>query len=227
VGPKLHDLLRRPDVLRAELLANWDAYCSRNIIEGEDIPLTGDLRAYVDAFDFSIVWFLAQNDILAQHQRTRYWSRRFKVESPIRPPAGPTPLDVQPEEIPYTARLLEAYSDRLKRSVTRPEDLAIEPNLLKHFRRSRGYFYSAEALKRFSRDYFPGGFDVISDNIYDGVVDVVEQAHPDGYECVLEVTKIAAVLALPVSDLAPHVNPGDKKGVCHHLVNDGKLSWCK
>lgn len=227
VGPKLHDFLRRPDLLRAELIKNWDDYCRKEIIEGEDIPLTGELRAYLDAFDFSIVWFLTQNEILAQHERTRYWSRRFKIEPPTRPPKKQPPDELQPEEIPYTSRLLEAYSDRLKRPIDSPDDLASEPNLLAHFRRSRGYFFSAEALKRFSRDYFPGGFDAISDHVYDGVADVADQTHADGYDCVLEVTKTAGLLELPASDLEPHVGPADKKGICHHLANDGKLCWCK
>jgi hypothetical protein len=41
VGPKLHDLLRQPDLLRTHLIANWDEYCRYKIVEGEDIPLAG------------------------------------------------------------------------------------------------------------------------------------------------------------------------------------------
>jgi hypothetical protein len=55
IGPKLHDLLRRPELLRVELVKNWDDYYRTKIVESEHIALTADLRAYVDAFDFSIV----------------------------------------------------------------------------------------------------------------------------------------------------------------------------
>ena len=94
-----------------------------------------------------------------------------------------------------------------------------------NFSQSRGNFFIADALGRFSRDHFPGGFDDVKQHVHDGVVDVTHASHQDGFECVLAVMKQAASLPLPDSELTPYVSPADKKGMCHHLTNDGKLSW--
>jgi hypothetical protein len=228
IGPKLHDLLKKPDHLKSELIANWDQYCTKKISEKEELPLEADLKAYVEAFDFRIVWFRTLREVLKQHQRTRYWYQRFKVDPPQRPASVPVPDQVQPHELVYTTRLLEAYSDHLKQSVTSIAQLTGLENLSSHFRRSRGYFFSAEALARFSRDHFgPEAFDAIKKHIHDGVIDVTQEPHADGYECVVKVTNAAATLPLPHSDLMPYVGPADKKGICHHLANDEVVYWVK
>jgi hypothetical protein len=225
VGTKLHDLLKKPEKLRAELIANWDKYCTKEISDTEGFPLEGALKAYVEAFDFRIVWFLTPQEVLNQHQRTKYWHRRFKIEPPGRPPVDPVPEQVQTIELAYTARLFEAYADHLKRAITSADDLSTSSRLLQHFKRSRGFFFSAEALGRFSRDHWPGAFDAVKQHVHDAVVDITQDGHADGYRCVLKVTEVAAVLPLPHSDLVPYVGPADKKGLCHHLANDGRLSW--
>ncbi len=227
VGPGLYNLLNYPDKLRAQLIANWEQYCRKEISKAEEFPLTGSLRAYLDSFDFSIVGFLQPSEILKQHERTRYWHRRFRIDPPVRPPRSVAPQDIQSHEMRYLTSLLGAYSDYLKRPVTFA-DLDGVPSLLKHLKQSRGYFFCAEALDRFSRDHFaPGAFNEVKVHVYDGVVDVSMMPHADGLACILEVMKQAAGMALPPSDLHPYVWPADRKGICHHLANDGALSWVK
>ena len=228
VGTKLHDLLRRPDILRAELCRNWASYCQRDISEAEEFPLTADLTRYIGGFDFKRVWFLEPREVLEQHRRTRHWSRRFPGERLVRPPTADPPSVVQPHELPYVEHLLDAYKDHLRCDSLQVDDLGNRPRLGEHFRLSRGYFFSAEALDRFSRDHLQAGtFDAVKRDIFDGVKDVTLSDHKDGFACVLEATKTAALLELPASDLKPHVGPGDKKGICHHLANDGRVKWVK
>jgi hypothetical protein len=228
VGTKLHDLLKKPEELKKQLIANWDKDCKAKISEAAEFPLEDDLKAFVEAFDFGIVWFLTPQEVLNQHERTKYWHRRFKLDPPRRPDYGTPPDDVQPHELPYTTCLLAAYGDHLKQPIAASADLSQFPPLLSHFRRSRGYFFTAEALARFSRDHFsPGAFDVIKQHVADAVLDVTQDAHPDGYSCVLKTTEVAAGLPLPDNDLVPYVSPADKKGICHHLANDGKLCWVR
>ena len=76
IGTKLHDLLKKPDILRAELLANWDKYC-RSKIQEEEVPLDAALQAYIQAFNFSIVWFVTPQEILGQHERTKVTVKSF------------------------------------------------------------------------------------------------------------------------------------------------------
>ena len=227
VGTKLHDLLKKPQELRRELASNWQAYCERGISDAEAFPLVGPLKEYVEAFDFRIVWFLTPQELLTQHSRTKHWHRRFKLDPPERPAPEPPPPEVRPHELPYVRCLLEAYGDHLKTELRSTDDLAGTPKLDGHFRRSRGYFFSAEALARFSRDLFSAGaFDAVKGHVHDGVVEVVfDNTHADGLARVVGAATAAAALPLPQSDLAPYVWPADKMGLRHHLANDGRLCW--
>lgn len=228
VGTKLHDYLKKPDLLRTELYRNWDEYCRKKISDAEEFPLTPDLTKYIDAFDFRRVWFLTPQDILNQHQKTKYWPRRFKLEPPIRPPSSEPPPAVQPHELGYVSCLLDAYADHLGEKSLEVTDLGRSPALDSHFRRSRGYFFSAEALNRFSRDHLQrNAFESVKQDVYDGVVDVTLCDHKDGFQCLLQATQAAASLDLPASDLKPYVAPSDKKGICHHLANDRRIAWVK
>jgi hypothetical protein len=186
------------------------------------------LKQYIDGFDFSIVWFLTPQEILNQHRETRYWYHRFKIDPPTRPDNPPTPDDLQGNELVYVTRLYEAYSERLNRIVKEMNDLVPAPEMHKHFKRSRGHFFSAEALSRFSRDQFTqGAFDKVKGHVHTGVEDVLLEEHADGIARLLEVTKTATMLALPQSDITPYVAPADLIEICHHLANDGKLCWVK
>ena len=226
VGVKLHDMLKNPEKLRNALIENWSEYCEKKISASDAFPLMGELAKYVAAFDFTRVWYLTPQEVLNQHRKTKHWTRRFPGEPPIRPDPTPPPVDVQQHELVYLTKLLGAYADHTKQSVNCVEDLKCLPKLEKHLQRSRSYFYSAEALARFSRDQFkPGAFEGVKQHIFDGVVDTTMAAYADGFQCVLAVTDAAAKLPLPQSDLNPYVSPADKKGFCHHLANDDKLDW--
>lgn len=226
VGTSLHDLLKTPDEMRQALIDNWGEYCEKKISKKEAFPLTGSLKSYVDSFDFSRVWFITPPEIINQHRRTRYWHQRFKEERPERPAVTPPPDDLQAYELTYISKLFDAYSDYAKQDLKEGKDLLALPKLQTHLRLSRGYFYSAEALARFSRDTItPGAFDGVKQHLFDSVADVTVADHANGLQCVLAVTHAAANVQLPQSDLAPYVGPADKKGICHHLANDDKLTW--
>lgn len=227
VGTSLHDLMKKPEELKRKLIENWGKYCEGKISEVERFPLKGDLLKHVETFHFSIVWFVSPPEILNQHRRTRYWYQRFKSEPPERPSVPPPPDDIKHHEMTYVSKLLAAYSDYANQDLRDISDLDASPALKKHFRYSRGYFYYAEALARFSRDrLLPGAFEGVTQHVFDGVADIVSAPiYTSGYHRVLAVTDTAAKLPLPHSDLAPYVGPADKKGICHQLANDDKLTW--
>lgn len=228
VGTKLHDLLKNHGRLRAELYANWEDYCQKKITDTTDVALTIQMRAYIDAFDFSRVWFITPQDLLKQHQRTKYWHQRFKIEPPVRPKAPTPPAEVQDHELVYVSQLLSAYSQRTGKTLSKVTALSSEPEYHEHFRRARGAFFSAEALGRFSRDQFTGGaFVGLKEEIFHGVIDISMLEHKDGFSCLLETTRAAVALPLPESELKPYVGSTDRIGLCHHLANDSLLKWVK
>ena len=201
-------------------------YC-QDEIEATAVLLDPALRAHIEAFDFSIVWFLTPQEILTQHEKTKYWHRRFKISPPARPDVTQPPEEIGSGELVYTQCLLAAYSDHLKSPIATVAELAGNPRLQKHFKQARFCFFSADALGRFSRDHFGSPpFESVKKQIYHGVIGVTLSHHLDGFECVSEVAKTAAVLQPPASEITPHVSPADKIGLCHHLANEGEIKWC-
>lgn len=226
VGTKLHDLLRQPVALRDALMSQWADKCEKKISDKQSFALTGELQKYVQAFDFSIVGYVPVKDILEQHRRTRYWFLRFGEEPPTRPQYDRPPVLPDAVEAKYVTALLKAYEDHLKKPVGSPEDIASQPRLKKHFDRTREWFYSAESLNRFSRDQVaPGTFELLKQEIYDGIIDVVESEHSDALARVKKTTEKAQLVSPSESKLARYVTPADKQGICHHLVNNDQIDW--
>lgn len=229
VSTKLHDLLRKPAELRDQLVVKWPSACEKHISDVEDFPLEGRLADYVASFDFSTVGYVPLNQIVEQHRRTRFWFQRFKTEPPVRPPDHTPPVEPTVGEAVYVSQLLNAYSQHCNAQIGCCEDLNSHPQVLPHFKRSRTYFYAAETLNRFSRDQFePGAFDKTKKQVFDGVVDCAEACNESAFTKIGIVTERAVGIPLASGlSLSQYMTPADKKGICHHLVNDGELTWVK
>lgn len=227
VGTKLQDYLRVPAKLKAEFLAKWGTHCA-NEISSTAIPLTSDLRAHIQALDFSIFEYIPVFELVKQHQATQYYLPRFGAPSPVRPAVVAPPVAVQPIEFRYIAELLRAYGDNLHCIIADHNDSALEARHKGHFARSRQQFFEAESLNRFSRDQVaPGAFEKLKEEIYAGVVDTAESQHADGFDCVIAVADKAQNIVPTSNALRAYLTVGDKRGVCFHLSNDGKLVWVK
>jgi len=228
VGTKLGDLLKKPVELRRQLISNWPTHCEGKISASEKFPLSGSLKFFVESFDFSRVGYVPVHDLLAQHRRTPHWHQRFKRDYPIRPEAEPPSTTPQPHELRYIEQLFAAYGDHLKIPIKDMAGLSAQPILAEHLHRSRTDFFMADSLNRFYRDQFPGGaFEHVKKQVLDGVVEVAESDHADGLARVRATVQSAIALTLSKTDYTPYIEPGDKKGVCHHLANDDKLKWVK
>lgn len=226
VGGKLGELLTKPSELRDGLIKTWDARCRDKISVSEVFALEGSLLEYVKSFDFGIVGYVPVNELLKQHRRTASWHHRFKRDYPVRPPADQTPDTVQSYEFRYIRQLFDAYADHLGIPVPDLPSLATKASLVEHFHRSRTDFFMADSLNRFYRDQFPeGAFDHVKKQILDGVIDTTNAPHADAVARVRATVQQAAQLSLASTDYTPYVEPSDKKGVCHHLANDDKLTW--
>ena len=89
-------------------------------------------------------------------------------------------------------------------------------------------FYHAESLRNFARDTVPPGtFEELQDEIHAGVVELAVSHHPDAFACVNAVTQAATQLALTASGLINVVKIQDRRGICHELANDDRLTWRK
>lgn len=225
-GTKLAKLLRQPDALRAGLLEVWDKSCRTRITSGSPVELDNLLRAYIDAFDFSIFSAVPPLRLLDEHAQTRWYVARFGSGLPARPPAPSPPMSPGTEEATYVGQLLGAYSEHLGVPVESVADLDAHTSVAGHFGDARLAFFSAEGLRLFSRDTLPpGSFGKLQDDVHAGIKDDVRHPHPDGYARVLAATKTAQALALTAHALANAATVPDRHGICHQLANDGKVQW--
>lgn len=223
VGTKLASYFRRPAVLREELLKAWDAYC-RDDIKDTPVVLTEELKAHINAIDFTIFGYTPVLQVIQQHMKTPFYVARFGLGLPPRPSTAPPPTDPGPEETRYVEQLFEAYSHNRGKVLSVAHELPL--NLRHHYNRSREAFYSAEALRNFSRDKLPGDeFAALQDQVYVGVVDTCFKSHACGFTRLVATTDRAAVLKITSSPLIGKTDISDLHGICHQLANEDRLIW--
>jgi hypothetical protein len=226
VTTPLGNLLDRPVELRTKLIENWAAQCEAKVSQGQTFPLTGDLKTYVEQFDFSIVHYRSVSELLDLHRKTTHWHVRFKRDYPARPKADMPPPDPQPHEMRYVRQLLDAYGQHTGTALADITALGAHSTLSQHFNGCRTDFFMADGLNRFYRDaQFPGAFEHVKGQVEQGIRNTVLKPHQDGYHRVCAVLEQAAGLPLAKTEYDYCVEAGDKQGICHHLANDDKLKW--
>jgi len=226
-GTKLSKLLKDAVKLKAALVTDWDKYCRTTITDTQEVLLDAALTAFIHSADFAVFKALSPLTVIEQHAKTPWHVARFGGGLQPRLPPVPPPAALATIETTYVRRLLDAYEERLGSALAGIADLK-DINLTAHFQRARLEFYSAESLREFSRDNVPAGtFERLLDDVYSGVIDVVDKKHPDAMERVLACVAQAKALALASNALVTRINNDDKGGMCHQLANDQRLTWKK
>ncbi len=228
-GTALSKLLSSPVSLRDKLIDNWDKYC-KDFITSTPIELKDDLLKYFMDFDFSIFSKIAIKDIIAEHSKHPNHLLWFGGGLPDRPrlDEDTIPVDVQISETVYVNELLAAYGSETSTVYKFPSDLAGIDKYINHFSRTRINFHYAEQLRNFSRDSLPvGTYDDFQKEIYDGIVDKIEDDHENGFIKVKEVESEARKIIIASNPLREVSLINDRTGICHQLVNDGKFKWLK
>ena len=213
--------------LKKELCDRWDKTCSTTITAGTTITLAS-VQGAIDTFDFARVTALLPLKLIEGHQKTKYYTFRFGGGLPSRTmPLPKPPSDLQATEHKYINKLLDAYGEEKNTSFT--TILALEtgaPALAKHLSRSREQFFTAESLRTFYRDIVPDGtFELLQDEVFQGVQEVYEDEHKSGYQRVLKTVEKARDIAISGNPLIGVMHTNDRAGICHQLANDDKVTW--
>ncbi len=146
------------------------------------------------------------------------------------------PQEVAEQEIPYVTELMMAYGEAEGIGNFTKDTLKLhEVKYGEHFKRQRKDFYAAESVRQGTREAYaetdPDQFEVLKEETYDGVVDVWEQDHRNGFVRLTKVLAQAAQIRIDRCWLCRDtdwIGNSQKKGVCHILVNDGKIrGWVK
>jgi hypothetical protein len=226
VGTTLEKLLNKPTELHREFKENWDRHCRSGITSTKEIELSGKLLSYVDAFDFTIFSSKSHVELIEAHSRTGFHAVRFGGGLPTRPASEAPPTAPAPSESRYIRQLLDAYGDYLGSPFPDMSALDAHNRLGRDFRRQRERFYHAEALRNFARDTVPDGtFDDLQEEVYNGVVDITDATHPNGYERMKATVTQASSVALIANPLASVTKSQDRQGICHQLANEDRLKW--
>lgn len=157
-----------------------------------------------------------------------------KINALPRPAEIPVPEAETHEEKRYINELYLAYGDAEGIDPFLKESLISYPDYSDDLTDRRIDFYAAESIRRGVMELGNGGlanqFDILKEETHDGVKDTARRSHPNGYERMLSVMEQAVNLTPKnylLSESPYWINGKIKKGVCHHLVNDGKLKWVK
>ena len=147
-------------------------------------------------------------------------------------PKTKVPETVQPQELGYVSQLYAAYGRIAPdTSISQPADFdAI--NMREHFEFQRKTYYLAETVHQGTRDTIQPDeddpFDTLKDEIEIGIFEAKRGRYADAVKRIDMIVGTAGSVILSTGvDNATFqwVGPGEKKGVCHMLVNDGRLRW--
>lgn len=157
-----------------------------------------------------------------------------KIKSLPRPTNVSIPKVATQDEQIYIGELFLAYGDAEGIDFFSVDDLSSFPDYSEDLGDRRIDFYAAEAIRRsvleLKGSSLTGQFDVLKDETYNGVKDTAKRKHPNGYDHMLAIMEQAVIAPVTnyILSASPYwISATIKKGVCHHLVNDGKLVWVR
>ncbi|MFE2543611.1 ABC-three component system protein [Actinacidiphila glaucinigra] len=228
IGTTLDRLLLNPPQLKEEFFTAWDDADSKL-----GTKLTPDVRESVGKLarvtDFSMFEAPNLDEILELHAATQHHARRFPQQLKPRPAADPAPPDQRAYEAVYVRKLLDAYNEKHGFDLETLQQARENGKVNRHLTRQREAFFHAEALRLFARDSVPDAtYDALESDLYDVVIEIEDRDYDLGHDR-MDAVLDAAMVHQPNQHniLAPVVKKKDLMGLCHHLANDDRLTWCK
>lgn len=132
------------------------------------------------------------------------------------------------QEEKYVSELLFAYAE--DKNIEKVTIDSIPNEYQSHFQRNREYYYSAVRIKRRLRDIIPIEFENFKEDIFEGIVEVVGKDYPNSYQRIentfIHISQMEKTKSR-IEELKGWIGLKERKGVCHMLVNEGKISWKK
>ena len=180
-------------------------------------------KAVVGKYDMEVATEIAPDDIaLLNKIHSRY----------PRPKEMVVPNEPTDEELAYITQLLEAYAEAAGVTELSRSALSGYPKYNNDLRQRRKEYYAAETIRRGTREVFKESdadqFELLKEETYDGIFDIHSQDYKSGYDRLLKVmTQVSSIQInkCSLSKLPEWIGNKEKKGVCHILANDGRISW--
>lgn len=148
------------------------------------------------------------------------------------PPALYVPELPVEKENEYVTALLSVYTQKISKNIVSIDDLVGFPQYQAEIQIHRENFYSAESVLHKVRKFFydaESEFNTLKNEIFDSIRFELVKTHPDGYTKLNSTMDKIIVISLSKSYFTKSgnqlVGSGEKMGVVHMLVNDGKVRW--
>lgn len=229
VTAKLHDLIKDSKVLRSKVLQSWNnaGYIK---VGNTQYPYKNRLKQYCEAFDFSRIDYYSIEEVIDEHLESPYGYIRFGSPYKIDNPSEITiPLDPSPEEDEYIRQLIGVYGDKSKIPIKDSKTVPDTHPYAQEYKSQRKSFYSALAVERAASEVFiDDEFGKLKDEVEAGVEDASYANNKDDYDRMMSILQTAGNLntrKVPLDYKLHWVGSRETKGVCHMLVNEGKLIW--
>lgn len=223
-GVSLNRLLSTPTKLREKFLAALGS--DGPLVADIDHDALGRIKDLAAATAFSMFRSVELHEALLTHEKTKYHIRRFGTPNLNRSEVGDPPEQVSAHETNYIVELRKVYAENCGDDLTDNGKIGSHPKFGDHFRRQRLSFYSAEALRLDVRDAVPEGtFERLQDDVRAGIIETAEAQHDSGMNRLTAVLNHATLLDLSAHPLVSLTRPNDRKGICHQLANDSRVTW--
>lgn len=223
-GGTLNRLLSKPTKLREEFLLALDS--AGALVKDVEDDVLHRVRDLAKATDFSMFKSVELHEALETHAKTKFHMGRFGSLQLSRSVVDEPPEELGSHETTYVAELRKVYAEGCDDDLSDGRALTTHPKFADHFKRQRFSFYSAEALRMDVRDAVPEGtFERLQDDVHAGVIETVEAEHGSGMSRLTAVLNHVTLLDLSAHPLVSLARPEDRKGICHQLANDSRVSW--
>ena len=197
-----------------------------------ELQLLGKKETFAEFLGQVFLYSLTRDNVLTPEAKQLYEAELEEYKkTPLQ--ASEIPDSIIFEERGYTAALLQAYAQVLGNGVITLEEIASYPKQAEHLAEQRKYYFAAEAVRRGTRDIYKkeDQFEVLKEEIYEGVKEVWEEEYSDGLVRLRAVLKQAGSVQSYRCWLCRDtdwIGISQKKGVCHFLVNDGTIKgWVR
>ncbi|WP_263118395.1 ABC-three component system protein [Cellulomonas sp. RIT-PI-Y] len=224
LATSLAHLVSTPTELQREFIAQVEKPTAKPFKDLDEAS-RGSVLELARITDFGMFGTVEVLQLIKQHGTTGYAAARFGGGLRERPRPPLPPRELRADEMGYVRKLVDAYQERY---LTTDSVEAVEGHKKAgaHFRRQRESFFRAEALRSFARDSVPRNtFEGLQDEIFDAVVETVEGEHADGLERLQKTLELAVTAQLSANALIHVTEPADRRGICHQLANDDRLTW--
>ena len=148
------------------------------------------------------------------------------------PPALYVPTLPVEKENEYISALLSVYSQKTTKTITSLSDLEEFPEYQTEIQIHREDFYSAESVLHKVRKFFydaESEFNTLKNEMFDSIKLFTNRRITDSYDKLSKTMDMVVILTLSKSYFSTPGNTivgnGEKRGVVHMLVNDGKVRW--